>query len=67
MFVERELGALLAYDSRNGTDLLGALRAYFDTGRNKSVAAERYGMSRPAFYERLRSIEALIGARQRRL
>lgn len=62
MFVERELGALLAYDSRNGTDLLGALRVYLDTGRNKSEAAGRYGMSRPAFYERLRSIEALIGA-----
>ena len=59
-FVERELGPLLAYDSRRDTDLLGVLRAYLDTGRNKSTAASRYGLSRPSFYERLRSIEALL-------
>jgi len=59
-FVERELGRLLAYDSRAGTDLLGAVRAYLDTGRNKSHAAAQYGLSRPSFYERLRAIEALL-------
>jgi purine catabolism regulator len=60
-FVERELGSLLAYDSSHETDLLGALRSYLDTGRNKSMAAERYGLSRPAFYERLHAVEALMG------
>ena len=59
-YVERELGPLLAYDSSNGTDLLGVLRAYLDTGRNKSTAAGRYGLSRPSFYERLRALEALL-------
>ncbi|MFL6071787.1 MAG: PucR family transcriptional regulator [Actinomycetes bacterium] len=59
-YVERELGALLAYDSTNGTDLLGALRTYLDTGRNKSNAAQQFGLSRPAFYERLHAVEALM-------
>ncbi len=61
-FVERELGTLLAYDAANDTDLLRALRAYLESGRNKSVAASNYGLSRPAFYERLHSIEALLSA-----
>jgi purine catabolism regulator len=60
-YVERELGPLLTYDSKHNSDLLGALRIYLDTGRNKSTAASRYGLSRPAFYERLRAIEALMG------
>lgn len=59
-FVERELGPLLAYDARHESDLLGALRTYLACGRNKSLAAERYGLSRPSFYERLRGIEALL-------
>jgi purine catabolism regulator len=62
MFVERELGALLTYDDgATHSDLLGVLRVYLDTGRNKSTAAQQYGLSRPAFYERLRAIEALLG------
>ena len=61
-FVERELGALLAYDAEHDTDLLRALRVYLESGRNKSVAAATYGLSRPAFYERLHSIEALLAA-----
>ena len=60
-YVERELGIVLAYDAANDTDLLGALRAYLESGRNKSTAASTFGLSRPAFYERLRSIEALLG------
>jgi purine catabolism regulator len=60
-YVERELGTVLAYDAANDTDLLGALRAYLESGRNKSTAASTFGLSRPAFYERLRSIEALLG------
>ena len=61
-FVERELGALLAYDATHDTDLLRALRSYLESGRNKSVAAATFGLSRPAFYERLHSIEALLSA-----
>lgn len=60
-YVERELGALLAYDSKNGTDLLGLLRIYLTEGRNKSSAAAAAHLSRPSMYERLQRIEAIIG------
>jgi purine catabolism regulator len=50
-FVERELGPLLA-GARAGE--LAALRAYFAAGQNKSAAAHRERVSRPAFYARLR-------------
>jgi purine catabolism regulator len=61
-FVERELGPLLAHDDANRTELLGVLGHYLDTGRNKSTAAARCGLSRPAFYERLHTIEGVLGA-----
>ncbi len=60
-FVERELGPLLAHDDANGTELLAVLRNYFEAGRNKSTAAALSGVSRPAFYERLRTIERVLG------
>ena len=60
-FVERELGVLLAHDEEHGTDLFEVLRHYLDSGRNKSEAAASHGLSRPAFYERLRSIEEILG------
>jgi purine catabolism regulator len=60
-FVERELGPLLAHDDANGTDLSGALRHYLEAGRNKSEAAAAFGVSRPAFYERLHAIERVLG------
>lgn len=62
-FVERELGALLAYDAQHPRDqLLGTLRTYLECGRNKSAAAEEAHLSRPAFYERLARISRIIGA-----
>jgi purine catabolism regulator len=60
-FVERELGPLLAHDDVNATDLLGVLGHYLDSGRNKSTAAALSGVSRPAFYERLHTIESVLG------
>lgn len=60
-FVERELGPLLAHDAANGSDLGGVLRHYLGAGRNKSVAAAAFGVSRPAFYERLHAIEEVLG------
>lgn len=38
------------------------LRHFLDAGRNKSKAAAGCGLSRPAFYERLNTIEEVIGA-----
>ncbi len=62
-FVERELGALLRYDAEHPREqLLGALRAYLESGRNKSAAAELAHLSRPAFYERLARIEKVLCA-----
>lgn len=55
-FIERELGPLFAQQ-----DLLGVLRSYLRTGRNKSLAAQEHHFSRPALYRRLRSIETLLG------
>ncbi|WP_433528962.1 PucR family transcriptional regulator [Micromonospora sp. CA-263727] len=60
-FVERELGALLAYDARHPREqLLGTLRAYLEQGRNKSAAAAEAHLSRPAFYERLARIGRIL-------
>lgn len=60
-FVERELGALLAYDSRHPRErLLATLRGYLDQGRNKSAAAAAVHLSRPAFYERLARLARIL-------
>jgi PucR family transcriptional regulator, purine catabolism regulatory protein len=62
LFVERELGALLAHDAAHPRDqLLGSLRAYLDSGRNKSAGAAAAHLSRPAFYERLARIGRILG------
>ncbi|WP_020380094.1 PucR family transcriptional regulator [Nocardiopsis potens] len=61
-YVERELGALLAYDARHGSDLTEMLRCYLEAGRNKALAASTAHLSRPAFYERLRRISRVLGA-----
>ncbi|MER6717198.1 MULTISPECIES: PucR family transcriptional regulator ligand-binding domain-containing protein [unclassified Streptomyces] len=60
-FAERQLTRLIDHDDRNGGDLLPALRAYLTAAGNKSVAAKRAGMSRQAFYQRLHTIERLLG------
>jgi len=59
-FVERELGVLLAHDAQHGSDLVGVLRTYLTSGRNKSAAADAAHMSRPSFYERLHRIERVL-------
>ncbi|MEV0454250.1 PucR family transcriptional regulator [Catellatospora methionotrophica] len=61
-FVERQLGALLAYDAEHPKDaLLPTLRMFLEHGRNKSIAAGAAHLSRPAFYERLARIERILG------
>jgi PucR family transcriptional regulator, purine catabolism regulatory protein len=60
-FVERELGALVAYDADHGSDLTGVLGAYLAAGGNKAVAAARAHLARPTLYERLRHIERILG------
>ncbi len=61
-FTERELAPLLAHDDATGENLVATLRAYLDAGRNKSTAAARSHVSRPAFYDRLARVGRLLGA-----
>jgi purine catabolism regulator len=60
-FAERELGALLAADEAQGTDLLAYLAAYLEEGGNKAAAALRAHLARPTFYQRLDQIERILG------
>ncbi|GAB3597644.1 PucR family transcriptional regulator [Angustibacter peucedani] len=73
-FVERELGPLLhqpvapvrgrgngAGGARPGdAELLTVLRAYLETGRNKSATAQALHLSRPALYDRLTRLSAVL-------
>ncbi|NBM20472.1 PucR family transcriptional regulator [Streptomyces sp. GC420] len=56
-FAQRELDGLLGCEGRG---LLGVLRTYLATGRNKSRTAQLHHMSRPALYRRLESIQGLL-------
>jgi PucR family transcriptional regulator, purine catabolism regulatory protein len=58
-FVERELGALLAFEPDTG--LIDVLAAYLAAGGNKAAAAKASHLARPTFYERLRRIERILG------
>ncbi|MDG9725098.1 PucR family transcriptional regulator [Streptomyces sp. DH41] len=60
-YAERQLGPLLDHDARHGTDLLATLRGYLDAAGNKTVAARAGGLSRETVYQRLRTIERLLG------
>lgn len=62
-FVERELGALFAYDATYGTALHELLRVYCRHGGNKSATALAAHLSRPALYDRLSRIERVLGRR----
>jgi purine catabolism regulator len=61
MFVDRELGPLIAHDQAHGTGLIKVLGAYLAEGGNKAAAAARAHLARPTFYERLRTIERILG------
>jgi purine catabolism regulator len=60
-YVERHLGRLVGHDHRHGTDLVTTLKTYLDVAGNKTAAARRQSISRQALYERLRTIERLLG------
>ncbi len=60
-YVGRELGPLLDYDERRGTDLVGTLAAYFDAGRSPRHAATRLHVHVNTVAQRLERIGALLG------
>ncbi|MFF0698007.1 PucR family transcriptional regulator [Streptomyces tendae] len=61
-YAERRLGPLLDHDARHGTDLVATLRGYLEAAGNKTVAARSAGLSRETVYQRLRTIERLLGS-----
>lgn len=61
-FIEGEIGPLLQHDHINGSDLVSVLRVFLACGRNKSLAADCYHISRPAFYHRLSLVELVLKA-----
>ncbi|MER6153995.1 PucR family transcriptional regulator ligand-binding domain-containing protein [Streptomyces sp. NPDC001868] len=60
-YTERRLRRLIDHDTQHGTDLLTTLRHYLDAAGNKTTAARRGGLSRETMYQRLRTIERLLG------
>ncbi|MBP2328388.1 purine catabolism regulator [Kibdelosporangium banguiense] len=56
-YVERELGPLLEH-----AELVATLRAYVDSGGNKTDAAAAAHLSRQALYDRLKRAGQLLGA-----
>lgn len=60
-YTERRLGRLIDHDARHGTGLLTTLGHYLDAAGNKTTAARRGGLSRETLYQRLRTIERLLG------
>jgi len=60
-YVQRHLGRLVEHDERHNGDLLATLRVYLVAAGNKSIAAKQAGLSRQAFYQRLHTIERLLG------
>lgn len=60
-FVERELGLLLEHDARAQVPLLPLLRTHLDGGGTKARTAAVTGLSRPTLYNRLRTLERILG------
>ncbi len=60
-YVERELGPLMVYDDKHGTDLVATLKTYLRCGYNKAGTALASHLSRPTLYQRLHQIEHVLG------
>jgi purine catabolism regulator len=60
-FAERELGPLLARDTKTGSRLVEILRFFCEQGGNKSAAASAAHLSRTAYYQQLSRVEQVLG------
>jgi purine catabolism regulator len=58
---EQQIGRLLDHDARHHTDLVPTLRHYLDAAGSKTAAARRGNLSRQTLYQRLRTIERILG------
>ncbi|TCI98746.1 PucR family transcriptional regulator ligand-binding domain-containing protein [Aeromicrobium sp. IC_218] len=61
-FAERELAPVERADARDGTDLMGVLRAVLEHWGSKAAAAAALGVSRPVLYDRLAKLERVLDA-----
>lgn len=59
-FVQRQLGRIMAHDQANGTQFSLTLKAYLDSGRSKTHAAQHLHLSRAALYARLEQISVIL-------
>jgi DNA-binding PucR family transcriptional regulator len=64
-FVDRELGPVLRWDARHGTELVTTLAAYFDSDGNLRRAAAALHVHVNTLYQRLDRVGALLGRRWR--
>ncbi|SDX91855.1 transcriptional regulator, CdaR family [Modestobacter sp. DSM 44400] len=60
-FVTGELGPVLDYDARRGTELAATLRAWFDGGGSPARAAEALGVHVNTVTQRLERVGRLLG------
>jgi len=60
-FVGRTLGAVLEYDERRGTDLVGTLEAWYDAGERQTETARRLHVHPNTVAQRLDRLTGLLG------
>jgi PucR family transcriptional regulator, purine catabolism regulatory protein len=60
-YVERRLSRLIEHDIRHNTELLQTLRHYLDAAGNKTATARHGDISRQTLYQRLDTIQRLLG------
>ncbi len=60
-FVDHQLGAVIAYDRRRGSDLVGTVRVHLDNGLDRTVTGRLLRVHPNTVNQRLRRVEALTG------
>ena len=61
-FVTAQLGAVLEFDARRGSDLLHTLIELFRAGGSRAAAARALSIRRQTLYDRIERLESLLGA-----
>lgn len=60
-FVDEQLGPLIDYDASRGRELVRTLDVLLSCGLSKTAAATRLGIRRQTLYQRLETIDGLLG------